>query len=104
MSQYESDTEHGVATQEKTDISEPCLYKVLLHNDDYTTMDFVVMILENIFHRSPAEATQIMLSVHQKGIGICGVYPYDVAQTKVATVLTLAKKYEFPLQCTLEEE
>lgn len=103
MSDLYAQFEGDVATQEKIEAKEPKLYKVLLHNDDYTTMDFVIMVLETVFHKSPSEATQIMLNVHHKGIGICGVYPFDVAQTKVATVLTIAQKNEFPLQCSFEE-
>jgi ATP-dependent Clp protease adaptor protein ClpS len=103
MSQNGTDSRGQVATQEKIEIREPILYKVLLHNDHYTTMDFVVMILENVFYKSPAEAMQIMLSVHEKGIGVCGIYPREVAETKVAAVLSLARKYDYPLQCSMEE-
>jgi ATP-dependent Clp protease adaptor protein ClpS len=103
MNQFDTGLEGGVATQEKIEIEEPRLYKVLLHNDHYTTMEFVVMVLEKVFHKSPAEATQIMLNVHQKGIGICGIYPHDIAETKVMTVHLLAEKNQFPLKCTMEE-
>ena len=89
--------------QEEIDTKEPRLFKVLLHNDDYTTMDFVVMILEKIFHKSPVEATRIMLNVHRKGVGVAGVYPYDMAETKVAQVHALAEKHQFPLKCSMEE-
>lgn len=89
--------------QEEIDTKEPRLFKVLLHNDDYTTMDFVVMILEKIFHKSPVEATRIMLNVHRKGVGVAGVYPYDMAETKVAQVHALAEKHQFPLKCSIEE-
>jgi len=86
------------------DVVEPTRYKVLLHNDDYTTMDFVVEILVTIFHKSVAESEHIMLSIHQKGKAVCGVYSYEIAQTKVHQVKQLAKKSGFPLLATLEEE
>jgi ATP-dependent Clp protease adaptor protein ClpS len=85
------------------EIREPKMYRVILHNDDYTTMDFVIEILIAIFHKPAAEATRIMLDVHKKGKGICGVYTYDVAATRVARVHQLAQKREFPLKCSLEE-
>ena len=88
--------------QEKTD--EPKLFRVLLHNDDYTPMDFVVYVLERFFNKPPEEATRIMLHVHQKGVGICGVYTYEVAETKVAQVTSFARQNEHPLQCTMEKE
>ena len=83
---------------------EPTKYKVLLHNDDYTTMEFVVEILMSIFHKSIAEAKKIMLTVHKSGKGVCGVYTYEIAQTKVHQVKQLAKKSGFPLLATVEEE
>ena len=85
------------------EIREPKMYRVILHNDDYSTMDFVIEVLISIFHRPAADATRIMLDVHKKGIGICGVYTYDIAATRVARVHQLAKKREFPLKCSLEE-
>ena len=85
------------------EVREPKMYRVLLHNDDYTTMEFVVEILISVFRKPAAEATRIMLDVHKKGIGICGVYTYDIANTRAAMVHQLAKKREFPLQCTIEE-
>jgi ATP-dependent Clp protease adaptor protein ClpS len=84
------------------EIREPKLYRVILHNDDYTTMDFVIEILISVFHKQAAEATRIMLDVHKKGKGICGVYHYDIAVTKVALVHKLAHAREFPLKCSLE--
>ena len=79
------------------------MYRVFLHNDDYSTMDFVIEVLISIFHRPAADATRIMLDVHKKGKGVCGVYTYDIAVTRVARVHQLAKKREFPLKCSLEE-
>ncbi|MHB8092372.1 MAG: ATP-dependent Clp protease adapter ClpS [Syntrophales bacterium] len=85
------------------EVQEPKMYRVLLHNDDYTTMDFVVEILIAVFHKPAAEATRIMLDVHKKGTGVCGVYTYDIARTRVAMVHKLARKREFPLKCSLDE-
>jgi len=86
------------------EIQEPQLYKVILHNDDYTSMDFVIEILATIFRKSSEESAQLMLQVHEKGKAICGVYSYEIAQTKVEQVKQLAKKNEFPLLATLEED
>ena len=86
----------------RDEIKEPPKYKVLLHNDDYTTMDFVVKILEDVFHKTPSEATAIMLHVHNKGIGVCGIYPAEIAETKVDTVHKLAREAGFPLLATME--
>lgn len=85
------------------EIREPKMYRVILHNDDYTTMDFVIEVLIAIFHKPAADATRIMLDVHKKGKGVCGVYTYDVAATRVARVHQLAQEREFPLKCSLEE-
>jgi len=85
------------------EIREPKMYRVILHNDDYSTMDFVIEVLISIFHKPAADATRIMIDVHKKGMGICGVYTYDIATTRVARVHQLAKKREFPLKCSLEE-
>ena len=97
-------THDGVLAETRQKTKKPTLYKVLLLNDDYTTMEFVVQILEGIFHKTPAEAYRIMMQVHTKGRGMCGAYSYEVAETKVATVQDLAKQDGFPLQATLEEE
>jgi ATP-dependent Clp protease adaptor protein ClpS len=96
----------AVVTRTRTDkrLERPKLYKVLLHNDDYTTREFVVWILETIFHRSETEAVQIMLHVHNNGVGVAGVYPHDVADVKVRRVTELAEENEYPLLTTMEPE
>jgi len=104
MSEYSPEIEEEVISETRDEIDEPPMYKVLLHNDDYTTMEFVVEILMLVFNKSPEEAVKIMLNVHQKGIGICGVYTYEVSETKVNTVNDLARENGFPLKCTMEEE
>lgn len=101
MSSYTPEFQQG--TDHSTDLAEPRQYRVLLHNDHYTTMDFVVQVLETVFNKSPAEATQIMLNVHKRGIGVCGVYPAEIAETKVALVHQLARQHQFPLKCSMEE-
>lgn len=93
----------GVVTRTKPKTQKPPMYKVLLLNDDYTPMDFVVYILERFFAKSRDEATRIMLHVHQKGIGICGVFTYEVAETKVAQVTDYSRQHQHPLQCTMEK-
>ena len=102
MSQSVSDAESEVRSDRK--VKKPSMYRVLLHNDDYTTMEFVVDILMHIFHKTFEDATRIMLNVHEKGIGICGVYTYEVAETKVDTVHNLARDYGFPLKCSMEKD
>ncbi|CAK8712897.1 ATP-dependent Clp protease adapter protein ClpS [Candidatus Electronema halotolerans] len=97
-----SGTREETAVKDREKLQEPPLYKVLLHNDDYTTMDFVVMILEVIFAKDTAEATAIMLNVHHQGRGVAGVYPREIGETKVAEVHQLARKNQFPLKCSLE--
>jgi len=100
------DLDRGVATAEKTKkkLEKPRLYKVLLHNDDYTTMEFVVAILREVFHHNEVDATRIMLHVHQNGMGVAGVYTFEVAETRVSKALALAKDAQFPLMCTMEPE
>jgi len=93
-----------LATKVRIQTKKPSMYRVLLLNDDYTPMEFVVIILEQFFHKSREQATRIMLHVHQKGVGVCGVYTYEVAETKVAQVMDLARRNEHPLQCTMEKE
>jgi ATP-dependent Clp protease adaptor protein ClpS len=103
MSVPDRKTDGGVLTDEKQKVLEPPLYKVLLHNDDYTTMDFVITILETVFHKDPGEATRIMLNVHQQGIGIAGIYTREIADTKIHIVHDLARRNEYPLQCSMEQ-
>lgn len=103
MSRRETEFDFGVVTETEKKLKKPPLYKVLLHNDDYTTKEFVVQILEYVFHKEPTEAVQIMLHVHKKGLGVAGVYTYELAETKVALVESLARQHEYPLKCTMEE-
>jgi ATP-dependent Clp protease adaptor protein ClpS len=95
------DEDQQISTDKKLD--EPKMYRVILHNDHYTTMDFVVEVLMKIFHMPAAQATQIMLDVHKKGIGVCGVYTFDIAVTKVSQVIQMARARAFPLKCSYEE-
>jgi ATP-dependent Clp protease adaptor protein ClpS len=98
------DSGTGIITKTRAKTKKPSLYRVLLLNDDYTPMEFVVYILERFFNKGRDEATQIMLHVHQKGVGICGVYTYEVAETKVTQVMNFASQQQHPLQCTMEKE
>jgi len=100
------DSQQGtdVLTEHKQKLQKPPLYKVLLHNDNYTTMEFVVYVLVTIFHHSEGDAIRIMLQVHHQDIGIAGVYTFEVAETKVAKVAQMAREHDYPLLCTLEEE
>jgi ATP-dependent Clp protease adaptor protein ClpS len=100
----DTNRETGVATRTKPKTKKPSMYRVVLLNDDYTPMEFVVLVLEHFFHKSREEATRIMLHVHNYGVGVCGVFTYEVAETKVAQVLDLARRNEHPLQCTMERE
>ncbi|MDX1555596.1 MAG: ATP-dependent Clp protease adapter ClpS [Xanthomonadales bacterium] len=97
-------TSTGVVVKSRPKTKKPSMYKVLMLNDDYTPMEFVVHVLEQFFGKSHEEATQIMLHVHRRGVGICGVYTYEVAETKVTQVVDYARRHEHPLQCTLEKE
>ncbi len=99
-----SDTENGVITQIKDQLQEPSMYKVLLLNDDYTSMEFVVEVLIGVFHKSIEDATAVMLKVHQQGIGLCGIYTQDIAETKIEQVHALARERKFPLRCIMEKE
>src|SRR6187551_2102607 len=94
----------GLVTKTKPKTRKPSLYKVLLLNDDYTPMEFVVHVLERFFNKGREEATRIMLHVHQKGVGVCGVYTFEVAETKVTQVMDFARKHQHPLQCTMEKK
>jgi ATP-dependent Clp protease adaptor protein ClpS len=100
----QGDTAVVTETRTKTKLKRPKLYKVLLHNDDFTTMEFVVAVLITIFHKSEGEATAIMLHVHRTGIGVAGVYTYEVAEAKVNEVMKAAEEAEYPLLCTLEPD
>ncbi len=94
----------GVVVRTRPKTKKPSLYKVLMLNDDYTPMEFVVSVLERIFNKDHEEATQIMLHVHQRGVGVCGVFTYEIAETKVNQVMEFARRQQHPLQCTLEKE
>ena len=94
----------AVVTQTKQKTQKPSMYRVLLLNDDYTPMEFVVYILEQFFNKSREDATRIMLHVHQHGVGVCGVFTYEVAETKVAQVIEFSRRHQHPLQCTREKE
>jgi ATP-dependent Clp protease adaptor protein ClpS len=104
MSERQPNSEEEVSTEKESRLDEPPLYKVLLLNDDYTTMEFVVDVLQRVFHKSEPEAVRIMLDVHHRGAGVCGLYPYDIAETKVDRVESLAQEKGFPLKCTMERE
>ncbi|MFO0693426.1 MAG: ATP-dependent Clp protease adaptor ClpS [Polyangiales bacterium] len=98
--------EDGVVVERRTDLApkKPRLYKVLMHNDDYTTREFVVFVLETVFHRAEPEAVQIMLHVHHNGVGIAGVYTRDIAETKIEMVERMAREQEYPLRLSMEPE
>jgi len=96
--------EESILSDTKDEAKEPSMYKVLLHNDDYTTMDFVVEILMTVFNKSMEESILIMMSVHRQGIGICGLYTFEVAETKMNSVHALARGKGFPLRCSMEKE
>ncbi len=97
------DSEIGIATKTRTKPKKPSQYKVLLLNDDYTPMEFVVTVLKRFFSMDLEQATRVMLHVHQKGVGVCGIFTYEVAETKVNQVMDFAKQNQHPLQCTLEK-
>ena len=104
MAGTERQTGDELLERTRQETKKPELYKVLLLNDDYTTMDFVIEILESVFHKQPAEAYRIMMAVHIQGKGLCGVYPHEVAETKVATVIGRARDNGFPLLAAMEPE
>ena len=99
----EGGTGLGVATRTREKTKKPTPYKVLMLNDDYTPMEFVVLVLQRFFRMNMEDATRVMLHVHQKGVGVCGVFSYEVAETKVSQVIDFARKNQHPLQCTLEK-
>jgi ATP-dependent Clp protease adaptor protein ClpS len=104
MSTYDPERDQATVTESKQKLQKPPLYKVLLHNDNYTTMEFVVWVLQTVFHKPEADAVRIMLQVHHQGIGVAGVYTYEIAEMKVAKVIEVARQHEFPLLCTLQED
>ena len=101
---HQTEHEQEVVTKTKKKVKKPPLYKVLLHNDDYTTMEFVVLMLMSVFHKKEEEATRIMLAVHQQGLGVAGVYTFEIAEEKVNRVIAEARNNDFPLLCTMEED
>ena len=103
MGNTQSGRQEDILTKNREELKEPPLFKVLLHNDDYTTMEFVVMVLETVFGKNTADATRIMLNVHHQGHGIAGVYSREIGETKVAVVHRMARKNQFPLKCSLEK-
>lgn len=103
---WEDDEHHRegkTATKTRTKVKRPAMFQVVLLNDDYTTMEFVIEVLEKFFQKSFEEARRIMLHVHMKGKGVCGIYPKEIAETKVSQVVDYSRAHEFPLQCTMEE-
>ncbi|MCG2839368.1 ATP-dependent Clp protease adapter ClpS [Sandaracinobacter sp. RS1-74] len=99
----EDDTGTGVVTKTRVRTEKPSLYRVLMLNDDYTPMEFVVHVLQRFFRMGMEDATRVMLHVHQRGVGVCGIFTYEVAETKVTQVMDFAKQHQHPLQCTLEK-
>ncbi len=104
MNEHGPEIEEEASSDIRDETVEPPMFKVLLHNDDYTTMEFVVEILISVFKKPPEEAVRIMLNVHRNGIGVCGIYTYEVSETKVKTVHAIARENGFPLKCTMEKE
>ena len=104
MAGTDRQTDGEILERTKQETKKPELYKVVLLNDDYTTMDFVIEVLESIFHKQPAEAFRIMMMVHTQGKGLCGVYPFEVAETKVEAVVDCARAHGFPLRAAMEPE
>ena len=103
-SETEKDEQSGVATVRKEKLQTPRMYKVLMHNDDYTTMEFVILVLQKFFQKNYDDAQSIMLSVHQRGFGVCGIYTHEVAESKTAKVMKYAKDNGHPLKCSIEPE
>jgi ATP-dependent Clp protease adaptor protein ClpS len=104
MGQTDTEIEESVSSDIRDELLEPPMYKVFLLNDDYTTMDFVVEVLIFVFQKTLEEATQIMLNIHKRGMGLCGIYSFEIAETKVDTVHKLARERDFPLKCAMERE
>lgn len=104
MDEFKPDINEGLQEKERPELKSPSLYKVYLLNDDYTTMEFVVHVLEEVFHMSPVKSVQIMLHVHKNRKGLAGIFTRGIAETKTATVIELARQNNFPLQCTMEKE
>lgn len=104
MPKFNPRLDEETLVQEEQETKKPPLYKVLMHNDDYTTMEFVVLVLMEIFHKSESAATEIMLAVHQKGMGVAGVFTREIAEAKINQVHNLARANDYPLLCTMEEE
>jgi len=98
-----SEKKGATITRDQSRVHEPSLYKVLLHNDDYTSMEFVIAILEKVFRKNTSEATKVMMNVHQDGIGIAGIYTREICETKAAIVHDLARQNEYPLRCSVEK-
>jgi ATP-dependent Clp protease adaptor protein ClpS len=102
MSRYQTDEQISSEIEDQT--KKPPMYRVLLHNDDYTTMEFVVEVLMYVFNKSPDSAAKIMMNVHREGVGVCGIYSHEIAETKVDTVHDLARESGYPLRCSMEQE
>lgn len=97
------DTEESATAEADDEVRQPPLYRVLIHNDDYTTMDFVVYVLETVFHRTESDAIRLMFQVHQQGVGVAGIFTFEIAEMKAAETMELARANEYPLLCTLDE-
>jgi ATP-dependent Clp protease adaptor protein ClpS len=104
MSNRDYESDELTVAESRTRLKKPPLFKVLLHNDDYTTMEFVVFVLKTVFQRADADSVSIMLKVHNEGVGVAGVYTYEVAETKAAKAMELARAHEYPLLCSVEPE
>lgn len=102
--EHESGSGTAVISRSKPELKEPSMYKVLLHNDDFTPMDFVINVLRSFFGKDPEESNRIMLEVHNNGIGLCGIYPREIAETKAVLVSEKARENQYPLKCTFEKE
>lgn len=99
----EQDTQEETVVKKQVEIEEPVLYKVILHNDNHTPVDFVVAILERFFHKTQEIANELTMQIHKSGTGVCGIYPYEIAETKVSQVIEYAREHEYPLRCTMDK-